>query len=95
MPAPRTTRREEKREPMIEIPAKELQVGDYIRAAGVTAIIHKLPIDRSQPFTAFWMRGNQATGEIDFDPDEAVTVFKRWPDGFPTAAEIKQTGKGL
>lgn len=76
---------------MIEIPAKELQVGDYIRTETGRAIIHKLPTDRSRPFTAAWMIGNQTTGETPFDPDEAVTVFKRWPDVFKRWPDVFPT----
>lgn len=72
---------------MIELPARELRAGDYITTAKGRAIIHRLPIDRSQPFTAYWMRGNESTGEQDFDPDDLVTVHKRYPEGFPTPAQ--------
>ena len=76
-----------KGETMIELPARDLQVGDYIKTEKGRAVIHTLPRDRSTPFKARWMIGNQATGETPFDPDEVVTVYKRWPDGFPALGE--------
>lgn len=60
------------------IEARELRAGDYIKTPEGIAYLHRVPLNKKEAFTASYM-AKDITGEAEFQPDEVIQVFARWP----------------